>query len=1458
MGGSGSFLRSSRVEDTSFDTNLQKSNKASRNKNDNLHFNGEKSHKEGNLSPKITRRFSKRYNGEATSTVEEITGVGAANSNFRNSESKSKRVSSDSLILQTNSKKSLNDKTRVNETSIYNISSKLTDDLINDQIQDSVSNSDLVLSSDELNKDADRSESSSPDIILLEDDEAYDMVNGDKDNGFNGFLDDLSTVHKEKSDLVLNGSDSKTTEVEGYYNDPFKSLHLGDNLKNLQKEKRKRGRPPKMNNTRRNALNLSMEAKNTFDEISSLGDSSNDLNESFDDSNNSCQKEKRKRGRPKKNPCPSLNDIHLSPESKQPIDKTTNESNDKNLRTRSSSRTMKTDRNMNNQLPNDLRDQETTERPPSKETDINEHLSINDINGYPIRSRRSLQFDEENTVTSRRLINHGQLSSSKKKLYDNGKSVTPDNDLIISQNAFNGVCVTQNDENERSKLLTTDSNIEECVTDTKNDIPSTLMHSKHAEDDFAMEVNDLQATKTSAFNKVSLTDESLMENTSTIDQEQTKSLPRIVLKMKKCETGDRWLSQPLSKSTKAKHIVKRRSLLRRMKTRFLSKFNNIIFKQDVESHENTLFVGNSIFQEIFSDMTMDIKLLLDSLAIDSDQTKDKQSHLVYKNWNVSHISLQAALRLCTLLNTSSSTELENEASFQTMVPFFVTKALNQLSQMPTVRLKPLMSNEKMIESTKHETLKRKNSEGLININNYTEHDQQLYMDSSNFSNKPTVFKSKRRKQPTAKLIDSDLSFGTNSCLLASFSSEEDLFNNSSGGSNDVSLQNLPKSPSPTGIEKSSSLDSYPNLKQSHQNTGANDAIKQSTPISAIPFNCVTLRGDETKETAPAEISRGRKFEHISVNSMQFIEENAWRFHGKLKPMYRYFSLYDTHQNRTSRNFDLGTASHSVRKLNKWYSSWPCKSNGDADLDSSDDNESEFDENEIGFLSKSASRYDLNSSDELSNDCFPSSKSFNQSKSRKMDSERNLKSPNASPVKSPFKVPQSINIKLKRRRLQDISLSEENSIPGDDEDVSKEDATKKLMFFCKPYEPRTKKVILARASVPKIPKTDSHRISEIIFNTRNRKQEESPCKRKIRPVRKFAMNSSNSLCPTSLKHKKDVSHTIENEKSTELDENTATTTNNTATTTNGEKAVKKVVKNHTIDMPTFTLAGIVENKPRELEGWFTNKIYQLKKLSSEIANNSNSINNLSSSNFNFSHYNNYGNNSSIANGFVSLNKLCQKNRDKKVDKDRINVKVKYSEGAYQIKDLDEYKASLMDKKPTETDNKKEASNTNITKTSKLHELDNVDNCTDDLNIVSLPFNTAKTNLLATNFLKTNGLKSLCLQSPTINPGTTSTNNNGTTPPSNLSELLRVARKIEKISNQGVGRSKGNLRDIPFLPKGWMKVVKRKSFQSDHSPKITIRTCVEYVNNEGKAFDSLTSAIRFISREQIRKRQRSISY
>merc|ERR1712018_464471 len=108
-------------------------------------------------------------------------------------------------------------------------------------------------------------------------------------------------------------------------------------------------------------------------------------------------------------------------------------------------------------------------------------------------------------------------------------------------------------------------------------------------------------------------------------------------------------------------------------------------------------------------------------------------------------------------------------------------------------------------------------------------------------------------------------------------------------------------------------------------------------------------------------------------------------------------------------------------------------------------------------------------------------------------------------------------------------------------MGKEDINKKLKFFIKPYEPRTKKVILARASVPKIPKIDNHNISEIMFNTRNRKQEESPTKHKIRPVRKFAVYSNSSSSSTNLAHKNNHSSNVDKEKNQDLDENTATNT-----------------------------------------------------------------------------------------------------------------------------------------------------------------------------------------------------------------------------------------------------------------------------------------------------------------------------
>ena len=148
------------------------------------------------------------------------------------------------------------------------------------------------------------------------------------------------------------------------------------------------------------------------------------------------------------------------------------------------------------------------------------------------------------------------------------------------------------------------------------------------------------------------------------------------------------------------------------------------------------------------------------------------------------------------------------------------------------------------------------------------------------------------------------------------------------------------------------------------------------------------------------------------------------------------------------------------------------------------------------------------------------------------------------------------------------------------------------------------------------------------------------------------------------------------------------------------------------------------------------------------------------------------------------------------------------------------------------------------------------------IVSLPLpTTARRNLFTNSLL--NDIRELKHSRPYVDMngvGAASTSpSNGCNGSNNVSELLRVARRIEKISNQGIGRSKGHMRDVPFLPKGWMKVAKRQSFKSSQSPKIVIRKRVEYINEKGKTFDSLTSAIRFIAREQqILKRQRNKSY
>jgi hypothetical protein len=375
---------------------------------------------------------------------------------------------------------------------------------------------------------------------------------------------------------------------------------------------------------------------------------------------------------------------------------------------------------------------------------------------------------------------------------------------------------------------------------------------------------------------------------------------------------------------------------------------------------------------------------------------------------------------------------------------------------------------------------------------------------------------------------------------------------------------------------------------------------------------------------------------------------------------------------------------------------------------------------------------------------------------------------------------------------------------------------------------------------------------------------SPAKRSIKAIRKFASNMKNceNISSAVPRQKKNDNAMPSEESQIDMfndDTNTATNTNNTATV-NGEKAVKKVVK--TIDMPTFTLAGIVENKPRELEGWFTNKIFQLKKLSSEPSSNNISSNSFPISSASNSMYSQYIHNANTSgnNGSLTLNKLCQKNRDKTIDASKADVKVKYSEGAYQIMDLEEDKTALVDKKKDMEGEKKDSSANEKCKNDDVAAIEKLKNMRN--NIVSLPIPTsARVNLFTNGLL--NDIRELKNSRPHGNVHGIAA---ASTPPSsgcnginNVSELLRIARRIEKISNQGIGRSKGHMRDVPFLPKGWMKVAKIQSIQSSHSPKIVIRKFVEYINEKGEAFDSLTSAIRFIAREQqILKRQRNKSY
>ena len=1024
--------------------------------------------------------------------------------------------------------------------------------------------------------------------------------------------------------------------------------------------------------------------------------------------------------------------------------------------------------------------------------------------------------------------------------------------------------------------------------------------------------------------------------TSTPKESKNKGVqeqPRLVLKVKKSQIGNHWLKTEISeKSHKCQRSnnFKKRSKQTKMKMRFLRNSLNISCKEN-NGHLNTkngtkLFVGNTLFQDLFSEMTMDTKCLLESLTMETTPSsiQDKFdpcfSHVMFKTWTVTHISLEAALRLCSLFSVHGWSQDETQKDVAaSSIPTFILKTLNQIQRKPKIHVTRLQErkiikecnkivssehiidrNEDVVQLKSVSTLKQApNSDNGLDGG-----PQNGKMDTSNVASKPTSLKSKRIKHPTAKLMDSNLSFGMNSCLLASFSSEEDSFN-SSGGSNGATLsctgntpQRLIEEEMPGQKQLSDADPSTEKTKNIVQIRKSPSVFNQSLPLPKSTLSELATQLEETNKAFALDILLANEDRKIGEKTKEFILENGWRFHGKLKPLYRHFMRHDSSQaykmftnspcttfkkrlhlntngqqntSRMLRSSKFGTDGHSS---DFGVHSKDCHAVKSKDVESKDLVPRKSCEN-IPLSSPEFTPY--HSTDVPSRHTMHGGNRFlAEKRSPPKQLEKNIRlTLISSPSKSPFKVPQAINTKLKRRRLQDISSLEESSMSDHCEHENRNNGDLLESKFIdprllrKPYEPRTKKVVLARASVPRIPKPDSHQISEMNIRSRqsyNRREVAfSPAKRSIKAIRKFASNTKN--CENSFgavsRQKKNDNAILSDEAQKDMlndDTNTATNMNNTATV-NGEKAVKKVVK--TIDMPTFTLAGIVENKPRELEGWFTNKIFQLKRLSSEPTSNSNSSSSFpisSTSSSMYSQSNPYANTS--ANGYnLTLNKLCQKNRDKAIDANKANVKVKYSEGAYQIMDFEEYKTSLVEKKRDMEDQKNEPSASDKCKgddaVAAIEKLKNMRN-----NIVSLPLpTTARRNLFTNNLL--NDIRELKHSRPYVNmngvAAASTSPSNGCNGINNVSELLRVARRIEKISNQGIGRSKVHMRDVPFLPKGWMKVAKRQSFKNNQSPKIVIRQCVEYINEKGKTFDSLTSAIRFIAREQqILKRQRNKSY
>ena len=218
---------------------------------------------------------------------------------------------------------------------------------------------------------------------------------------------------------------------------------------------------------------------------------------------------------------------------------------------------------------------------------------------------------------------------------------------------------------------------------------------------------------------------------------------------------------------------------------------------------------------------------------------------------------------------------------------------------------------------------------------------------------------------------------------------------------------------------------------------------------------------------------------------------------------------------------------------------------------------------------------------------------------------------------------------------------------------------------------------------------------------------------------------------------------------------------------------KKVKVANVDLPMFTLSGLIETKPVESEGWFVNKISQLRKISTEAS--------ISKSNPQTS-----SSNSSV------MDDDTQDRLKRRANKTKHVVKVHYSNGLEPIVDLNEFSRALQ------------------------------------LQIATLE-SFSKPAADATSAMEVE----------------TASATNDTLPTSDIieaqrvKELLIVAKKVEKISCQGINRPKVPFKELLHLPPGWIKV---NSAQG-----------TEFVSPDGLRFATLNLAIKHVVNQQFNQNQ-----